>query len=213
MAASEGQSLAVTSGGFELYVPPTPFSMGDPEKKDPTGRFVMLDDENDIFYDVDYGSEPLRNSTPWSKLALYNVVDPAIVFPPKQWQKLHEPDWLPTGFLVAIQSRDDNVFRAVKIGAVHVKRLRRELMSWGALESLRGSELTTEMKAGLLRRVFNRRPGSNAEPASYVNAKKVLDGKQRPWHQDGNWLNWELSHRFVGGKKIDEGQRWELHAE
>jgi hypothetical protein len=213
MAASEGQSLDITSGGFELYVPPTPFAMGGPEKKDPISRFVMLDDENGVFYDVDYGSEPLRNSTPWSELALYNVVDPAVVFPPAQWQKLHDLDWLPTGFLVAIQSRDGNVFRAVKIGAVHVKRLPRDLMNWGALESLTGPELTAEVRAGLLRRVFDRRPGSNAGPVSYVNPKKVLDGMPRPWHRDGNWLNWELSHRFVGGKEIDEGQRWELYAE
>jgi len=213
MAAPEHQSLNITSAGFELYVPPTPFAREALEKKDPMGRFVMLDDENNVFYDVDYGSAHLRNSTPWPELALHNVVDPAIVFPPAQWQKLHDPDWLPTGFLVAIRSRDDNVFKAVKIGTVHVKQLPRALMNWGALESLTGPEFVAEMKAGLLRRVFDRRPGSNSGPVSYVNPKKVLNGKPRPWHQDGKWLNWELNHRFVGGKEIDKGQRWALYAE
>ncbi len=214
MAALEGESFAITSAGFELYVPPTPFAKGDdPKKKDPTGRFVMLDDENGVFYDVDYGSAPLHNSTPWSELTLHKVVDPAIVFPPAQWEKLHDPEWLPVGFLVAIRSCEGDIFKAVKIGTVHVKPLPRALMNWGALERLKGPELTAEMKTGLIRRVFDCRPWSNAGPVSYVNLKKVLDAKSRPWDQQGNWLSWELDERFVGGKEIDKGQRRELYAE
>lgn len=207
---NEPPSRDITTAGFELYVPPTPFS--NPTPPEPSGRFVMLDDEDGVFYDVCYDSAPLRNTIPWTELGLHNFVDPAIIFPPAQWQKLADPDWLPTGFLVSIQSRGPEHFTAIKIGTVHVKQLPQALMNWEVLESLKGPELPAEMKAGLLRSVFNRRPGSNSQSISYVNQRGVLDKMSRPWHRDGNWLNWELDHRFAGGRRIDEKQKWKLYA-
>ena len=201
---STNQFLEFTSGGFELYVPPTPFS-------NPPGRtrFVMLDDLNNVFYDVDYESSSLNNSTPWTKLGLHNVADPAIVFPPNQWQ-MFEENSSATGFLVLIQSRDSGLFTATKIGTVYVRPLLQEFMNWGVLESLKGSELPSEMRAGLLRHVFNRRPGANARMISYVTLRRVLDNMHRPWHQNGAWLNWELDDKFTGGSLIGNEQMWKL---
>lgn len=210
MTSSEPPSLEITSAGFELFIPPTPFS--NPQPPEPNGRFVLLDDEDNVFYDVDYTSPGLRNTVSWKQLALHTIPDPAIVFPPAQWQKLKDPNWLPTGFLVSIQSREPDCFKAVNLGAVHVKPRPQALMNWDVLESLKGPELPAEMKAGLLRKVFNRRPGANMQSISYVNPRKVLDKMSRPWHRDGKWLNWELDDRFVGGKRIDEGQKWRLYA-
>jgi hypothetical protein len=201
-------SLQFTSGGFELYVPPTPFS--NPPKP---AHFVVLDDLNDVFYDVDYESSDLKNTTPWTELALHTVADPAIVFPPNQYQMSENNKTLRiTGFLVSIQSRDSGLFTATKIGTVHVQQLQKKYMNWGALESLKGAELPSEMRAGLLRHVFNRRPRGSARMISYVTPRHVLDNMPRQWHRNAAALNWELDERFAGGARIGKERKWRLHA-
>lgn len=186
----------------------------------------MLDDLDNVFYDVDYESSELQNSTDWTELALHNVVDPAIVFPPNQWQifeecwtwrqvggELEDRPLIATGFLVSIQSRDSGIFNATKLGTVHVLQWRQQHMNWGVLESLKGTELPSEMRAGLLRHIFNRRPGANTQMViSYVTPRRVLDENSRPWHEDGASLNWELDHRFAGGARIGREQKWRLYA-
>jgi hypothetical protein len=209
MVDSESRpNLNFASGGFELFVPPVPFS----QPPNPA-CFVMLDDQHDIFYEVDYQSADLRNTTEWTTVELHSVQDPAIVFPPLQWEKLgNDMNEKITGFVVDVKSRDDECWIAEKLGAVHVRRFPQEYMNWSALASLKGSELPEEMKAGLLRNVFNRRVNPEEYTISYVTLRRVLDNMKRPWHQDGAALNWELNERFVGAKRIESGQKWKLYA-
>jgi hypothetical protein len=201
-------NLNFASGGFELFVPPVPFSQ--PPKP---AYFVMLDDQNDAFYEVDYQSVDLRNRTEWTVMELHTVPDPAVVFPTLQWQRFeNDTNEKITGFVVDIKSRDEDYWTAEKIGMVHVRRFPQEYMNWSALASLKGSELPEEMKAGLLRNVFNRREGSTVQTISYVTQRRVLDNMKRPWHQDGAALNWELDERFVGAKRIEGDQKWKIYA-
>jgi len=207
--SSDGRcNLSFASGGFELFVPPTPFSQ--PPKP---ACFVMLDDQNDTFYEVDYQSVDLRNSIDWTALELHAVRDPAVVFPTLQWQTFeNDTNAKITGFVVDIKSRDVERWTAETMGMVHVHRLPQEGMNWSVLASLKGSELPEEMKAGLLRKLFNQRENSVMQSISYVTPRRVLDTMKRPWHQDGVALNWELDECFVGGSRVETKQKWELYA-
>lgn len=170
----------------------------------------MLDDSSQIFYDVDYGTRLLGNSTPWTALALHTVPDPAIVFPPEQCDMLPFMN-LVTGFLVSIESRDRGVFVAKKIGRVNVKPLKEGLMNWAALRSLKGDPLPAEMSAGLLRRVWNRRPNAPPRAIPYVTPGHILDNMPRPWHRDGAVLNYELDQIFAGGVALGTHQHWRVY--
>jgi len=208
----EKPSMLFNSGGFELFVPPTPFC--------PPGKplvFVMLEDLKDTFYEVDYQAADLQNMTLWSELALHTVLDPAIVFPSLQWQKFEnladESVEKVTGFLVAIQSREGDAWTAVKLGTVHIRKYPEEVVNWRVLESVKGPELGAEMQAGLLRHVYNRRPSSVQRSIPYVTPRRILDKMERSWHKDGAALNWNLDGRFVGGARIARDQRWRLYAQ
>ena len=196
--------LQFRSWGFELYVPPTPFS----SPPAPT-RFVMLDDLNGVFYDVDYETPLLGNKTPWMELALHTVTDPAIVFPPEQQDMLHKKQFA-TGFLVSIGSRSPTLITARMLGRVNVKKLPQELMNWSALRALKGKELPAEMCAGLLRRIWNRRAGAAAQSFPFVTPSRILNGMPRPWHRDGVALNYELDERFAGGKALGPPSCWKV---
>jgi hypothetical protein len=137
---------------------------------------------------------------------LHTTPDPAIVFPPNQ-QEIFDAKLsiTATGFLVSIISRANGEFVAKWLGTVHVDRLPEQSMNWGALESLKGDELPAEMRNGLLRFVFNRRPGASGGSHSYVTPRGVLDGLERPWYKDGASLAWELDDRFVGGAEVEIG--------
>ncbi|KIY02928.1 uncharacterized protein Z520_01393 [Fonsecaea multimorphosa CBS 102226] len=208
------------SDGFELFTPPTPFSQ---PPKPP--HFVMVDDLNEVFYDVGYDTVHVKNTLSWTELALHRVPDPAITFLPGQAEKLHR-DGFATGMLVSIESRTpreppavgdgaepQEVFSARRIGNVNVRVLDKKFMNWSALASLKGPELPEEMKEGLLRRVWNRRPGAAAATAAqsipYVTPGSVLDEMSNPWHTDGDALNYELDQRFVGALALPE-QVWHL---
>lgn len=176
-------------------------------------HFVMVDDLNNVFYDVDYESPDLKNPVPWAELLLHTSRDPAIVFPPNQYQLgVENPGLRITGFLVLIQSREDDVFTGYKIGTVHVQPLAQERMNWGVLESWKGPELASEVRAGLLRHVFNRRPGAHPIAISYVTPRNILDSMQRQWHKNAAALEYELDGIFAGGRRIGENQRWRLYA-
>lgn len=201
-------NLNFASGGFELFVPPVPFSQ-PPEP----ACFVMLDDQNNAFYEVDYQSVDLKNSIDWTALKLHTVLDPALVFPTLQWQTFEKDmNKKITGFVVDIKSRDEDSWTAERIGTVHVRRFPQEYINWSVLASLKGSELPEEMKAGLLRKVFNQGRSSMTQTISYVTPRRILDTMERPWHQDGAALNWELDERFVGANRIEKDQKWKLYA-
>ena len=205
----------VTAAGFELYIPPSP--MENKLHKSPhCGRLVILDDANDTFYNLDYDAAnnptKLGNKLSWNELALHTVPDPAIVLPENQWKWLHDEErQFSKGFLVSVESRQGGIFIGKKIGSVFVSKLKQEHMNWAALRSLKGEELPAEMRAGLLRRVWNRRSDANTSSIPYVTPAHVLDNMPRPWHRDGEWLNWELDHQFAGSKVIQPEQRWRLY--
>lgn len=197
-------TLNFSSGGFTLYVPPTPFCI-PPER----ARFVMVDDQNDRFYDIDYETLLLGNTTAWEQVALHRIKDPAIVFPPKQEELLRQnQSILAIGFLVSIEERNAAGWRARKLGQVGVRAFPQGLMSWSALESQKGPVLPAEMRAGLLRKVFRRDGAAGA--MTYVTSLQVLNAMPRPWHRDGAWLNYELDSIFVGGQRVGSDQNWEL---
>jgi hypothetical protein len=197
--------LEFKSRGFELYLPPTPFS-----SPPAYARFVMLDDSTQKFYDVDYQTELLGNTTPWTALALHQVRDPAIVFPPEQCDMLEIMKFA-TGFLVSIECRDREMFVAKKIGSVNVKLMEEKLMNWAALRSLKGDELPAEMRVGLLRRVWNKRPNAASQSIPYVTPRLTLDDMPKHWHRDGAALNYELDQIFAGGAPLGEQQHWKVH--
>jgi hypothetical protein len=171
----------------------------------------MLDDLNDVFYQVIYEGPGLKNVTSWTDLALHTITDPAIVFPPNQLATFEARlSIMATGFLVSVTSRTSDAITAKWLGTVHVDRLPEHLMNWGALESMKENELAAEMRAGLLRFVFDRRPGASAKSHSYVTPSSTLDEMSRPWYKNGEHLNWELDERFVGAKLIDRKQKWKL---
>ena len=201
----EQEFLTFTSGGFELYVPPSPLQS--------TPRFVMLDDLNNVFYDVDYETSTLKNTTSWSDLALHTVPAPAIAFRLDQLDLMMQNPTkaMMKGFLVAITTWDSGTITAKKIGSVFVKRLDPKFMNWSVLKDWRGSELPAEMKAGLLRRVFDKRPEAHAQMMSYVTPSSTLARMSVPWHRDGHALNHMLQERFAGGQTIARDQTWKLY--
>ena len=208
--------MEMTGPGFELYVPPTPM-VNDRLKPPHKGRFVMLDDVNDVFYDIDYDAAlkpaALGNTVSWADLALHTVREPALVLQLSQWQWLSNPQTnFARAFLVSIESRNEGIVYARRIGSVFVRKVQQEYMNWYALRSEKGEELPAEMRAGLLRKLWNRSPSHQSPNISYVTPASVLDKMPRPWHKDGAWLNWELDHQYAGGSVIPPSQCWRLRA-
>jgi hypothetical protein len=86
-------------------------------------------------------------------------------------------------------------------------------MNWSALESKKCPELPAEMKASLLRHIYNRRSGTGVQNISCVTPRKILDDMKRNWHLDGALLNHELDNIFAAGKRVSNEQRWKLFIE
>jgi len=192
--------LEFRSSGFELYLPPTSFK----------SRFVMFDNSKQIFYDIDYETAQLGNNTPWSRLAPETLRDPAIVFPPEHCDMLEIMKFA-TGFLVSILRREGDKFIAKKLGRVNVKPVEPKYMNWSALTTWKGEELANEMKAGLLKRMWDRRAGFTSRVVPYVTSGNVLDEMPRKWHEDGAALNYELDRIFAAGAPLLSSQHWEVH--
>jgi hypothetical protein len=169
----------------------------------------MLDEENDIFYDVDCTTLRTDADPSWEASAPQGFEDPAIVFPPEQAYKLG-PHSIAVGFLVSITQREDGEIRARSYGRAMVKPLPPQLMSWEGLVDTKGPVLPAEMKAGLMGRLWNRRPGAENEPR-FVTSMDILGKMPRKWHEDGAALNYELDNLFAAGKEISTSQAWCLH--
>jgi hypothetical protein len=191
------------SGGFELFLPPTPFSQ-PPEP----AQFIMLDDVNQIFYDVRYRG---ADSTSWTAIKAHQIPDPAIVFPPNQWTHMLASSH-GTGFLVSIESREREVFYARMLGTVNVAPVDEKRMNWGALRGEKGPELPAEMKSGLLRHVWDRRSRPSFHAIAYETSAAVLNRMPRPWHRDGAALNYELDHVFAGCLALGAQTSWCVRA-
>jgi hypothetical protein len=156
----------------------------------------------------------LKNRKSWKDLQLHTVQIPAIIFHPDNWQAQDKKAVVGEGYLVTMEPLQQGEVRtATMLGTVHVSPLKQEHMSWGALEDLKGAELPAEMKAGLLRKVFNRRPGADLSSISYVTPSKTFRGMKSPWHEDGGQLNFQLDSRFAGGSQIEIGQRWKVYVQ
>lgn len=202
-SGSQTGTIEFISSGFELYLPPTQFS----------SRFVMYDDSTDTFYNVDYETQLLQNTIPWADLAIQTITDPAIAFPPEQSSMLKPPPQgmqFATGMLVSVLRREGHTIVARKLGRVNVKPLPAALMSWPGLVEKKGPVLPREMRAGLMRKLWNRRPGARELPITYVASSDILDNMPRKWHTDGAALNYELDNIFSAGKAIRASQRWKV---
>lgn len=202
--------LQFQSWGFQLYLPPTPFASQASETEEAEiGRFVMVDDKNDAFYDVDYVTGKLGNTISWRELALHKVKDAAICFPPEQQDMLYKMSFA-IGLLVSVEHRDGSFLKVTKLGKVNVKKIPQPYMNWTALQDLRGKELGEEMQVGLLRKVWDRRGGSLTRLGNYVTPSRVLNAMSSPWHRDGEALNNILDNRFAGADAIEPPSLWHV---
>lgn len=195
--ATGSREHVFTSRGFELYLPPTPFR----------SRFVMLDESNDVFYEVDCQTSRTSDEPSWETIAPERFSDPAIAFPPNQAHMLG-PRTSATGFLVSITRRVNGDIWARNHGQVIVSQLPPERMSWGPLIEMRGV-MAVEMRAGLMGRLWNRRQGAgNAGPG--VIPVQVHDTAPQ-WRINGASLSDELDNMFSAGVEIPMSQTWHLH--
>lgn len=171
----------------------------------------MLEEETGVFYDVDYTTLRAGSDPTWEDIAPEHFEDPAVAFPPTQSRRLRE-ETIATGFLVSITKREGDEIWARSFGEVMVKPLPPNLMSWDKLIEMKGPVLPAEMKAGLMGRLWNRRPGaSQTNTPSFVTSRTILDNMPRNWHVDGAALNYELDYIFAASKLLPASQKWCLH--
>lgn len=200
MSTANGAPLLdIQGGGFELYLPPTPFR----------SQLVMLDYSTETFYSVNYRAAAQGDETPWSDLGLETITDPAILFQPEQSERLENGKFA-TGFLVSILDRQADKFVARKLGLVNVGPLPEYAMNWAALQSKKGEELKNEMRAGLMKYLWNRRQPAEQALFPYQTPGSVLNSMPRQWHIDGAALNHELDYIFAAGEALPLTQCWGL---
>jgi hypothetical protein len=168
----------------------------------------MLEEATGVFYDVDYVTLRAENDPTWADIAPESFQDPAIVFPPNQSRRLRQ-ETVATGFLVSITRREGEEIWARSFGQVMVKPFPPNVMSWEKLREMKGPVLSTEVRAGLMGRLWNRRPGaSQANASSFVTSRAILDNMPRNWHEDGAALNYELDDIFAASKLLPASQKW-----
>jgi hypothetical protein len=205
-SASRPKTVLRQAPGYFLYLPPTPIK----------SRFVMLEETTKTFYDVDTQTPLLQNPASWATAGISPSElgpRPAIVFPiplsdeSKQIlaEKGHDPGFM-VGRLVSIESQEGKKVFAKPVGKVNVKPFPEHVMSWTALESMKGPVLSSEMKNGLMERLWGWHEDSGAEAAPFVTSNDVLDKMLRKWHIDPVALNFELDGVFASGKRIQEGE-------
>jgi hypothetical protein len=192
--------LHINAPGFELYLPPTPFK----------SRFIMLNELTSTFYDVDYATPTICNTMEWKDLALESIQDPAIILADGV-PVINRPDERmgSLGVLVSINRRTERTLFATYIGRVLVRMFPASLMNWEALAKMKGAARAGEIKAGLMRRLWNRRPGvpqSSGPP--WVTSPEILDTMPGRWREDGAALNYELDYMFASSRHIPPEQEW-----
>jgi hypothetical protein len=192
--------LHINAHGFELYLPPTPFK----------SRFIMLDELTSTFYDVDYATPTIGNTMQWEDLAPESIQDPAIIL----------ADAVPVidgrderigslGVLVSITRRTEQTIFATYLGRVFVRKLPASLMNWEALTQTKGADRVGEMRAGLMSRLWNRRPGvPQLSGPPWVTSLEILDTMPGRWREDGAALNYELDYTFASSRHILPEQEW-----
>jgi Heterokaryon incompatibility protein (HET) len=191
--------LDVKAPGFELYLPPTPFKP----------RFVMLDELTSTFYDVHYATPLAGNKVRWEDLAPESIQDPALIL--AEDVALIAPDARigVFGLLVSITRRTEQTLVATYLGRVFVRKFPASLMSWEALTKMKGVTRASEMKAGLMARLWNRRPEVPQSSGSpWVTSPEILDQMPDRWREDGAALNYELDYMFASSRYLLREQKW-----
>ena len=164
----------------------------------------MLDELTSTFYDVDYATPTIGNTMEWKDLAPESIQDPAIIL----------ADGVPVidrrdervgslGVLVSITRRTEHTLFATYLGRVFVRMFPADLMNWEALTKMKGAARAGEMRAGLMGRLWNRRPGvpqSSGPP--WVASPEILDKMPGRWREDGAALNYELDYNFASGRLL-----------
>jgi hypothetical protein len=194
-AEATDEGVLVNAPGFELYLPPTPF----------TSRFVMLDETTSTFFDVDYATPVLQNKVPWKDLAPENIEDPAIILP-----EIVANDRIGAmGLLVSVTRRAENILFATYLGHVFVRQFSADLMNWEALTKMNGPARANAMKAGLMGRLWNRRPGvPHSSGPPWVASHETVDEMPERWREDGAALNHELKYMFASSRRLPPEQKW-----
>jgi hypothetical protein len=194
------EGLHINAHGFELYLPPTPFKP----------RFVMLDELTSTFYDVDYASQTIGNTMQWKDLAAESIQDPAIILADHVPVMNGQDERIGAlGVLVSITRRTEQTLFATYLGRVFIRKYPANLMNWEALTQRKGATLVNEMRAGLMSRLWNRRPEiPQLSGPPWVTSPKVLDTMPRRWHEDGAALNYELDYTFASSRLILPELEW-----
>jgi hypothetical protein len=187
--------LHINAHAFELYLPPTPFK----------SRFIMLDEPTAEFYDVDYATPIAGNTVPWGNLAPEGIQDPAIVLADDSRDERIGS----MGVLVAVTRRTEQTIFATYLGRVCVRKFPASIINWDVLTERKSAAHAEEMRAGLMGRLWNRRPGvpqSSGPP--WVTSPEILDTMPGRWRQDGAALNHELDYNFASGRLMPPEKEW-----
>jgi hypothetical protein len=149
----------------------------------------MWDDYTKKFYDVDYETPQLGNTTPWPLLRPETIQRPTTVFPPEQRGMLEDiTNQIATGYLVSVSSSWGGRIRARRLGRVNLKLKETTYMSWPALEDVKGAVLAAEMMNALTRHLWDRQCDGLNRPFTYKTPRTISDNMPRRWHVDGSAL-------------------------
>ena len=199
-AQATAAGLHINAHGFELYLPPTPFKP----------RFVMLNELTSTFYDVDYATPTIGNTMQWKDLAPESIQDPAIILADHVPVLDGRDERIGTlGVLVSVTRRTEQTLFATYLGRVFVRKFPANLMNWEALAQTTGAARAGEMRAGLMSRLWNRRPGvPQLSGPPWVTSPKILATMPGRWREDGAALNYELNYQFASSRHILPEQEW-----
>jgi len=96
----------------------------------------------------------------WKDLAPESIQDPAIILADNVPVIDHRDERIGSlGVLVSITRRTEQTLFATYLGRVFVKMFPASLMNWEALTKMKSAARAGEMRADLMGRLWNRRPG------------------------------------------------------
>ena len=120
----------------------------------------MLNGLTSTSYDVDYATPIIGNTMKWKDLAPESIQDPAIILADNVPVIDHRDERIGSlGVLVSITRRTEQTLFATYLGRVFVKMFPASLMNWEALTKMKSAARAGEMRADLMGRLWNRRPG------------------------------------------------------
>lgn len=202
---------ALEARGFYLYLPPSRIGT----------RFIMLEESSKTFYEVDAQTPRLGNPTSWEEsgfsstnfgrdlaIVIPNTLDPAYKsriasreFPQEFGvgkTKTLNPQF-EVGTLVAISRSEGNTIYGEVLGRVNINPS--EYITWSAMQNMKGSVLSDEMRNGLLGSLWG-----NRHVDRKVMHLDILAEMPRKWHEDPVVLSNELDNMFASGHAIPQGE-------